>query len=99
MRAILRAIAPRVYKDGLRRCNELGKHLVVRRPVNRFLDVGCGDGRLTMEFAEVARPNEVWGLEINEEMIKQSQQQGITCRPCDVNGDWPFDDGWFDLIF
>ena len=98
MRAILRAIAPRVYKDGHRRCNELGKRLVVRRPVNRFLDVGCGDGRLTMEFAEVVQPSELWGLELNEEMIEQCQQQGITCRPCDVNGEWQFDDGWFDLI-
>lgn len=41
----------------------------------RFLYVGCGDGKLTMEFVEVIKPKEIYGIgavdKLCEEIIKR----------------------------
>ena len=59
----LKFIAPRSFKDGQFKCNELAKSLIGKKHVERFLDAGCGDGALTMEFAKSINPKEIHGVE------------------------------------
>lgn len=67
IRKIFKFIAPKSFNDGLARCNDLGKKLISRKGIERFLDVGCGDGRLTIEFAKIANPKKMYGLEFIDE--------------------------------
>jgi len=98
MRTLLKYIAPRAFEDGLKRCNETGIRLVAKRNARSLLDVGCGDGRLTLEFAEASGATELYGIEYVDELRKQAEERGIRCSSEDLNGRWGYDDASFDLI-
>jgi len=98
MRNFLKIIAPKAWGDGLVKTNELGKSLVQMFNVNRMLDVGCGAGELTLEFAEVAASREIHGIEYVEEMKQHAQERGIICTQLDMNSCWPFPDNHFEII-
>jgi len=98
MRKLLKYIAPKAFMNGLGRCNALGKHLVIGTGVKRFLDVGCGDGTLTMEFAAQAGAHEVHGIEFVDEFKSAAEEKGIRCGSEDLNGKWSYSDAYFDLI-
>lgn len=98
IRKILKSIGPKSFNDGLARCNNLGKKLISRKGLERFLDVGCGDGKLTMEFAEIVKPKEIYGLEFVDELRLEAKNKGIECLKCDLNGKWNFADNFFDFI-
>ena len=98
MRRLLKIIAPRAFNDGLARCNNLGKKLIAKKEIDKTLDVGCGDGKLTMEFAKIVKPKEVYGIEFVDEFRQRAESKGIKCIKCDLNGKWDYRDGSFDLI-
>lgn len=95
---LLKWIAPKSFNDGINRCNSLGKKLIDNRGIERFLDVGCGEGSLTIEFAEIAKPKEIYGIEFVDELREQAESKQIKCIKCDLNGKWDFDNDFFDLI-
>ncbi|MBU1086403.1 MAG: class I SAM-dependent methyltransferase [Candidatus Omnitrophica bacterium] len=98
MKSLLKIIAPKSFNDGLAKCNNLGKKLICKKNIEKFLDVGCGDGKLTMEFAEVAKPKEIYGIEFVDEVRWEAEKKGIKCVKSDLSSKWPFDDDSFDLI-
>ena len=98
MRRLLKFIAPRAFENGLERCNDMGKGLIARRGIQRMLDVGCGDGILTREFADVAGAEEVYGIEYVDDFREKAEKNGVRCAKNDLNGVWDFESGFFDLI-
>jgi SAM-dependent methyltransferase len=98
MLKILKHIAPRAFNDGLARCNELGKRLIQKKGIERFLDVGCGDGALTMEFAKVACPREIYGIEYIPDLCRAAEEKGIRCISQDLNTRWEIESDFFDLV-
>ena len=68
MRQLLKIIAPKSFEDGLWRCNRLGKKLVAENNIHRLLDVGLGNGELTLEFSKIAKPKEVYGVEFVDDL-------------------------------
>ena len=94
----LKFIAPKSFKDGQLRCNELGKKLLIRKDVARFLDTGCGDGSITIEFAKAMGAKEIYGVEFTDEYRRQAEARGIICRSWDLNGNWQYSDDYFDFI-
>lgn len=95
---LLKIIAPKSFKDGLARCNDLGKKILIKKRIERFLDVGCGDGKLTLEFAAVAKAREIYGIEIVDKYRKAAGKKGIKCFKYDLNNKWNIPDQFFDLI-
>jgi len=66
---------------------------------DKLLDLGCGDGSLTIEVAKMVRANEVYGVDISDEALMVSAQRGITTKKLDLNYDrLPFPDEYFDLV-
>jgi len=98
MRKLLKYIAPKSFNDGLARCNARGKRIVGDRPYPRLLDVGCGDGALTMEFARAAGAEEVTGIEYIPALREEAERRGIHCIGGDVNERWGLPDASFDLV-
>lgn len=94
----LKWLAPKAFNDGLSRCNALGKKLILEKPVERFLDVGCGNGILTSEFAKILKPKEIYGVELVGECRTQAEAKGIRCFSFDLNEEWKFQDNYFDFI-
>ncbi|MBN1293559.1 MAG: class I SAM-dependent methyltransferase [Candidatus Latescibacteria bacterium] len=98
MGKFLKYIAPKSFLDGLERCNSLGKKTIACSNIERFLDIGCGDGKLTMEFSGIANPNEIHGIEFVDTLRQEAEKRGIRCTGFDLNGKWDYEDNFFDLI-
>jgi SAM-dependent methyltransferase len=69
-----------------------------------LLDVGCGPGTITVDFAERLSPGEVVGIDASDEIIRQAtalaESQGIgnvRFETADLYS-LPFDDDTFDIV-
>lgn len=98
IRKPLKIIAPKSFNDGLIECNKLGKKIVSKKNIKRFLDLGCGDGKLTIEFASVAKAREIYGIEFVDKAREKAKTRGIRCIKGDLNNKWDYPDNFFDLI-
>jgi SAM-dependent methyltransferase len=98
MGRLLRWLVPKSWEDGVARCNELGKELLSGRPVDSVLDVGCGDGSVTMDFAGAVGAKEVHGIEYVDELRELAGEKGVMCVKGDLNERWGFPSGSFDLV-
>jgi methionine biosynthesis protein MetW len=63
-----------------------------------ILDLGCGNGELTMRVAQKVGAKMVAGIEIGWPAAKMSLSRGINVILGDVNDTFPFKDEVFDLV-
>jgi len=72
------------------RCNDV--------KANRLLDVGCGDGSLTVEVAKLIKANEVYGIDCASKALEIATKRGIKTARVDLNSErFPFPDDYFDV--
>ncbi|MSS70588.1 MAG: methyltransferase domain-containing protein [Candidatus Latescibacteria bacterium] len=63
----------------------------------RVLDIACNDGRESERLIRAG--NEVYGIEISEDVARLAEQKGVKMSVLDVEEeDLPFPDGFFDAI-
>lgn len=98
MTKFLKSFTPKLFNDGLAECILLGQKLIEKKNIERFLDVGCDRGDLTLEFAKIIKPKEVHGVEYVKEYQKIAIKKGIRCIRQDLNEKWSFKSNYFDLI-
>ncbi|MDX1436085.1 MAG: class I SAM-dependent methyltransferase [Anaerolineales bacterium] len=75
---------PRHYSENARFVSELGMPVVVLldpRPGERILDLGCGDGALTIKLVEAGC--EVVGVDASPDMVQAARAIGIDARQAD----------------
>ncbi len=97
-RRILRWISSKSYDDGAKRCNALALNLIVNLKAEKMLDVGCGDGTITLEFAKVVKARSIYGVEFTDEHRTKAEEKGIICVKSDMNERWDFESNFFDFI-
>jgi len=69
------------------------------RSVNKYLDLGCGDGSLTLEVADIFQCSEVWGVDIDENSLKCASMRGIKVLKVNLNTQKvPLPDKTFELV-
>jgi len=98
LKRLLKYVAPKSFLDGLERCNTAGLLSIAPRGIVRMLDVGCGDGTLTMRFAEAAGAVEVHGIEFVDTLRAAAEKKGIVCTALDLNASWDIPADSCDLI-
>lgn len=98
MRKLLKISAPKLFSNGGYECNNLGKQLICKNNIGRFLDIGCGNGSLTIEFAKILNSKEIYGIEYADECRFEAESKGVICRKYDLNEKWDFIDDCFDFI-
>ena len=65
-----------------------------------FLDIGCGDGSLTVFLKQLIRAKEVKAIEIAEEGANKAEEKGIECYVLDLESQpLPFQNETFDFVF
>ncbi|MDD4869468.1 MAG: class I SAM-dependent methyltransferase [Kiritimatiellae bacterium] len=96
--SVFEKIASIIFADGLERCNRLGLKIIAPRPVEQFLDIGCGNGSLTTTFASRAGARKIYGIEIDPGMLPRCEARGIRCSNIDLKEKWSFESDRFDLI-
>jgi SAM-dependent methyltransferase len=70
-------------------------------PGDRVLDVGCGPGNFSRDFARAAGEGLVVGVDASETMLSEAVKRGGDANLAFVRGDacdLPFDDGAFDAV-
>lgn len=95
-----------VYQDNVSFVPTLGRDVVdllAPQVGERILDLGCGDGALTIEL--VARGAQVVGIDSSPEMAAAARQRGIDARTVDASelhsliSSGQLDLGLFDAVF
>ncbi len=67
---------------------------------DRLLDIGCGDGALTVALQKALRSREVFGVEISPEGSALASRRGVRVRTMDVDGEQlPFPNSFFDAVY
>jgi SAM-dependent methyltransferase len=67
---------------------------------DRLLDVGCGDGAVTVALKDAMNAKEAFGVEIAPEGVAAAKQRGIRAEQLDIDQhDLPFEDDFFDAAY
>jgi len=67
--------------------------------IKRMLDIGCGYGGLPKTIAEFLGIDEIHGVDIDAEALKEAETKGIITHQLDVDkGNLPFNYNYFDLV-
>jgi SAM-dependent methyltransferase len=86
---------------GMRSERRLALRMLSLSPNSRVLDIGCGPGNFTREFARVADAGLVVGLDASKAMLAVAARGTESANVAYVRGDaceLPFRDGSFDAI-
>ncbi|MCI4407802.1 MAG: class I SAM-dependent methyltransferase [Thermofilum sp.] len=71
----------------------------VNSKVTRIIELGCGDGSTVREVANALGAVEVYGVDVNEEVLKKAEDRGVKVIKTDLNNDiLPFENEFFDII-
>jgi pseudaminic acid biosynthesis-associated methylase len=74
--------------------------LLAEFPARRVLEVGCNIGANLRWLAQLLRPADVSGIDVNEKALAQLRSTLPTVNAISgVARALPFRDGWFDLVF
>lgn len=63
-----------------------------------FLDLGCDDGKITVEMAKKVGTQNISGVEIVESRILLAEERGVRVRKFDLNGEFNFKSDSIDAI-
>jgi SAM-dependent methyltransferase len=67
-------------------------------PGGSMVDLGCADGRFTLEVARRAGATDVHGVEFVEAWAAQARERGVEVTAADLGERLPYDDERFDLV-
>lgn len=68
-------------------------------PFENILDVGCWDGKKTLEYAKSAKGKNIFGIEIVDEKAKEANSKNIKTFSLIADRDvWPFEDESLDCV-
>lgn len=70
---------------------EFNPHAVV-------LDVGCDDGKLTLQFAQKIGTKNIYGVDVVKNKLTIAKKRGIKTFIADLNEKLPFENNFFDVI-
>ena len=69
-----------------------------KNPDAKFLDLGCFDGKRTLEMANCIGTKLIWGADIDNERIVEAIKKGIRAYNLDLNKEFPFKTNFFDIV-
>lgn len=98
LRNVLRWYSPIAFNDGLNKLNDLAMSIASKKRVEKMLDIGCGDGSLTLKFSKLIHPSKIYGIEYVDETRLLATKRGIICIKADLNSEWGLESNMFDLI-
>jgi methionine biosynthesis protein MetW len=72
----------------------------LEQDVTRLLDIGCGEGSITLRLKHACNAVEVYGVDEDSDSITLAKEKGIKACILDVdNSPYPFPNDYFDAVF
>lgn len=67
---------------------------------DRFLDVGCADGQITLALSEAVGAREAWGVDIAPEAVAAARSRGVNAFQANLDHqDLPLPPEHFDVVY
>lgn len=93
-------------KEKLRRMENVARQenwlkifaLAEKKQGGTLLDVGCGGGRHSIEFANKIGVSKIYGIDINKSCVAKAKERGMIAKRRDANKRLPFRDEFFDVV-
>ncbi|MBI4036871.1 class I SAM-dependent methyltransferase [Candidatus Daviesbacteria bacterium] len=63
-----------------------------------FLDLGCNDGLFTQFCLKTIKTKNIYGVDIDNDKVKQAKKLGVKVVKCDLNEAISFKDNFFDVV-
>jgi methionine biosynthesis protein MetW len=79
-------------------CRSVELSILEKNPDAKVLDLGCGDGRVTLNIAREIGTENIFGVEIVDDDINRAKAKGIDVHSGDLNQTLPFEDHMFDIV-
>lgn len=73
------------------------QYLGANKDRKKILDVGCGDGQISVKFKELGL--EVYGIDIASSQVKEAKKRGVVAIEGDFQNGLPYDNKSFDIVF
>ena len=91
-----------LFKRMFEKADKLNKKNILsmleKNSKNKLLDLGCDDGKWTLNLAKSVGTKRVYGIELIENQLKKARKKGLTVKKADLNGKFPFVNNSFDVI-
>ena len=71
--------------DSLPRFNVVIQQVLKDIKAKSLLDLGCGRGDLTLRIAQVVKASEVYGVDIDDEVLRVAEMRGIKTFKADLS--------------
>jgi len=72
--------------------------LLEQDPNAKFLDLGCGNGEITVKLAEALGTKSVHGIDKSVAQVEEANARGVNAIVADLNRPLPLQDESFDVI-
>lgn len=72
--------------------------LIEPNPDARIIDLGCGDGKLSLRIKDKAGAKGIYGIDTGEKALKDSRTSGVEIFSADLNKPLPIEDKLFDIV-
>jgi ubiquinone/menaquinone biosynthesis C-methylase UbiE len=63
-----------------------------------FVDLGCDDGLLTLQWAKAIGTKNIYGVDLIESRMKQARKRGVVVRKFDLNKKFKFASNSLDVV-
>jgi methionine biosynthesis protein MetW len=74
--------------------------LLRKKQFDSCLDIGCGEGSITIFLAQIVKAKDIKGVEVVEERVNKAKGKGIECYKVDVDSaPLPFENNTIDFAF
>ena len=94
IKKFLNGLYSNAVKDNLRNIHSL----VEENNNAKFLDLGCDDGRWTLELSKKINTTNAYGLEIVSKRMNKAKKLGVLVSKADLNHKFPFEKNYFDVV-
>lgn len=98
IRRLIKSYSERVFEDWKKDVDNKVLNLHEHNKKSLILDLGCGDGLLTIKFSQKIGSKRIKGVEGIPELALEAKKKGIDCKTFDLEKRLPFNDNSFDVI-
>lgn len=94
----MKTLIKKIYTSAVYRNESNIMAALEENPRAKVLDLGCGDGLLSLKLKNAIGCSEIYGGEIDQKAIAKAKQNGVKVSRINLNGLFSFKSSFFDVV-